>query len=632
MDESGKIEFHSAAQAPAPPPSSNISLFPSVQTGARAGTTAAVTLHEQRFGRPVVFGDPACALAGRLHPARVPARGAVVLCSPWGYEDTCAYATVQALAQQLAGCGFDTLRFDYEGWGNSSGDGLDPQQFIRWIDSIEHAMQFMSAQTAKRVGLVGLRLGAALVTLASSRLPAAATVLWDPVVNGRRYLRALRSINLLGVSAGQDPSEPGGIVALGHRLNAATVSALEQMDLQKIATAQTGNTLIIGRPGASEPGRLAARLVTLGISAEAVELPGTDRMIDATAEDAQTPQSILDRITGFLGEHLPGEDLNEAGSAAGNAAAAQAATRITNQDWTEERISVGSQRLAGTLTLPRNQRHYGGVLMINSGVGRSTGPARVWVEWARAWAAAGIASLRLDLGGLGDSPEHPGQARNQSYPIEAIDDVHAGAAELQRHSPGAVVALGLCSGAFLALDAAASRPGLSGVLGINGQLFYVPDPPKDLQRRRAAPPTNLLIHKLLKHTQDPRSIVHVVHQLPYVAWRALDLLRLHPMPLRGADAAARNARVLLIYGADDFGFNRLRQRAPRDLDRWQREGRLITIEGLDHSMFSAQASTVTEPAVRRFLLEMLPASEEASVHPRYNAPAPGTWAERQPTG
>ena len=75
--------------------------------------------------------------------------------------------------------------------------------------------------------------------------------------------------------------------------------------------------------------------------------------------------------------------------------------------------------------------------------------------------------LRMDLGGVGDSPLHgpPGDA--VELPAErALDDVAEAVAFLAPDDPRDVVLLGLCSGAFHSLLAAPST-GVGGVAVLN---------------------------------------------------------------------------------------------------------------------------------------------------------------------
>jgi hypothetical protein len=172
------------------------------------------------------------------------------------------------------------------------------------------------------------------------------------------------------------------------------------------------------------------------------------------------------------------------------------------------------------------------------------------------------------------------------------------------------VAVGLCSGAFLSVDAAAASVGLTGIVAINAQLFYLPDPPGSPARlRRAAPPTHPWVQRFFENTRGGR---YLARNMPSPFWWVLDLLRLQPNPLRGADVAATRTEPLLIYGQDNLGLQRLQQRAPASLKRWQASGRLIVMDGLDHSMFAPQSRAAVETRVRQFLLKHLPEIPQAS--------------------
>ena len=47
-----------------------------------------------------------------------------------------AYATFRILAEQIAALGFDVLRLDYDGTGNSSGDYDEPDRAGAWLRSV----------------------------------------------------------------------------------------------------------------------------------------------------------------------------------------------------------------------------------------------------------------------------------------------------------------------------------------------------------------------------------------------------------------------------------------------------------------------------------------------------------------
>ena len=63
------------------------------------------------------------------------------------------------------------------------------------------------------------------------------------------------------------------------------------------------------------------------------------------------------------------------------------------------------------------------VVMLNSGKLDHLGPGRLWVHLARSWARVGVAVLRVDLSGLGDSPVQEGREPDVVYSPDALDDI-----------------------------------------------------------------------------------------------------------------------------------------------------------------------------------------------------------------
>jgi len=564
-----------------------------------AASLSSATHSSAVFGVPVIFGAAAHPLAGRLHTPRGIPAGCVVLCNPWGYEENCSFASFQRLACLLAQSGFETLRFDYESCGNSWGNPTDPDRLSAWTDNCRQAIEYMRARCGVGVHIVGLRLGATLAALASAQTAIESAVLWDPVVKGKSYLRALRAMSMMGVGAAPDPSDPNSLVTIGHTLTSSTVAALNGVQLQSLSEARLGATLLISRPNAPEPKRLLATLQSLRVPCSLEEHPGTDTMLDCAAEQSVIPNNIIERIVAWLKDR-PAAVIEAPPVPPGPAVLVAPAPN----DWIEEHLSIGEVGLSGVLTLPRSRTRNGVVVMANNGVARSIGPARAWVEWARLWAAEGIASLRVDLAGLGNSPRHPQQREGDQYPIQAIDDLRAAIDAMRHRGLVPAAAVGLCSGAFLSLDAAAAGVGLSAVAAINGQLFHLPDPAGSPERRRrAAPTTHPWVQQFFNETRVGRKLAQL---LPYPFWWVLDRLRLQPSPMRGVEAAAAHSRMLLIYGAENPGWIRMRQRARTSAYRWRAREQLVVMEGLDHSMFAPRIRTSVEERVRRFLLESLP--------------------------
>jgi pimeloyl-ACP methyl ester carboxylesterase len=119
--------------------------------------------------------DPA--VAGTARPR------AAVICNPLGIEYVYAHRSLRHLALRLAKRGFDTLRFDYYGTGDSAGSDDEATDSGMQSDldfAIEAARDFNGA---RRVTLLGLRDGAGIAARAAMRKPAdiEALVLWDPL-------------------------------------------------------------------------------------------------------------------------------------------------------------------------------------------------------------------------------------------------------------------------------------------------------------------------------------------------------------------------------------------------------------------------------------------------------------------
>jgi exosortase A-associated hydrolase 1 len=118
--------------------------------------------------------------------------------------------------------------------------------------------------------------------------------------------------------------------------------------------------------------------------------------------------------------------------------------------------------MCGILTAPVASRDVGVVIVVG-GPQYRVGSHRQFVLLARSLAQEGIASLRFDFRGMGDSE---GDMRS----FEAVDDdVEAAANALLASVPElrGLVLWGLCDGASAALIAAARMPRLMGVVALN---------------------------------------------------------------------------------------------------------------------------------------------------------------------
>lgn len=144
---------------------------------------------------PILFGSRERLLAGVYSPALGGSSGrAVLLCPPMGQEYLRAHRTGRILADRMAAAGFDVLRFDYYGAGESAGEGEEVSLDGAVDDVVEAANELEALANARTVSLVGVRFGAVVAALALQDLPVDRLVLCDPVLEGSTYLEELRSL------------------------------------------------------------------------------------------------------------------------------------------------------------------------------------------------------------------------------------------------------------------------------------------------------------------------------------------------------------------------------------------------------------------------------------------------------
>ena len=97
----------------------------------------------------------------------------------------------------LAARGFVTLRFDFDGTGDSSGGFNDAGRDQLWIESVVEATKYLRSLGLNSVSAVGMRLGATLFGVAADRhqLDLSSVVLWDPCDSGQSFLRELNALD-----------------------------------------------------------------------------------------------------------------------------------------------------------------------------------------------------------------------------------------------------------------------------------------------------------------------------------------------------------------------------------------------------------------------------------------------------
>jgi pimeloyl-ACP methyl ester carboxylesterase len=126
-------------------------------------------------------------------------------------------------------------------------------------------------------------------------------------------------------------------------------------------------------------------------------------------------------------------------------------------------------RLVGVCTRLAAGHPKLGVILVNAGVIHRVGPHRSSVKLARALAPLGVAVLRFDLSGVGDSAL---STRPLPYHDQAVEDVRD-ALDLMRTSFGLqrFVVFGICSGAVHACSTALADDRVVGVVLFDGYAY-----------------------------------------------------------------------------------------------------------------------------------------------------------------
>ncbi len=130
-------------------------------------------------------------------PDKVDVKMAFVFIHPFAEEKLWSHRVYVSFARELASQGYYVARFDFRGHGDSDGDFVD-STLEKHVQDIDAVINHLKVQyQIKDISLFGLRLGASLATVfASSSDEIRNLILWDPVLNGERYMQEILRSNL----------------------------------------------------------------------------------------------------------------------------------------------------------------------------------------------------------------------------------------------------------------------------------------------------------------------------------------------------------------------------------------------------------------------------------------------------
>jgi pimeloyl-ACP methyl ester carboxylesterase len=566
--------------------------------------------------QPHVFGSEQH-LVGWYHPPMAAqARDlGIVICGPQGYDELCVHWSLRNLAQRLAEIGLPTLRFDYAGTGDSLGDDRQAGRVAAWQASVHQAIDELKVRAGvKRVALLGVRLGATLAaTVAAQRDDIEAVAFYGPSLSGRQYVRELKALGL--TRHPDDPIEktenPDDVVMAGWLITADTAAALSQLDLAKLPKPPAKKVLILHRqtfPPDEKPQRAWAALGANVTVAKTQDWEGF-------MQDALTgvlPERDFATLSSWLGEQSSlavGAGLD----------ALPVNTTLRGSAWREELVTLPGG-LFGVLCEPESKKNAPLLMFLNTAANHHIGPHRSWVDFARALAERGVASFRLDVAGMGDSPVESGRLHNQVYSLAATRDVSTAVDVLHGRGFNRITLIGLCSGGYLAFHAAVRDSRVNGLVVINLQRFiWHPGDSLEVARRLALPSTETYLQRamqpqtwkrLAKGGIDLRLLgtLFTVRAKKRVKAKALEVLanvlgpafELNEVPRGLMQLLKRGTRVLLVYGEKDGGLDELATHLGPKLHRLK-QFRNVELEYLSDSDHTLTTRTAREKLSELFV-------------------------------
>jgi exosortase A-associated hydrolase 1/exosortase A-associated hydrolase 2 len=407
------------------------------------------------------------------HPPAGACRGALVYLHPFAEELNRTRRMAALGARALAAQGVAVLQIDLHGCGDSAGDFGDAS-WQGWKRDVAAAAAWLRARTALPVGLWGLRLGAllALDCARDAAIAPARLLLWQPVTRGNAFLTQFLRLRLAGDllqdAASSAPAAPdqGGTEALraalragetlevaGYRVAPALALPLDALDAQALAPSCPVDWFELAsapeRPLPPAAARLADAWRAQGVRVDTHLVAGPQFW--ATPEIAEVPALVLDSAalaaTSWAAS-APHEAAHEAAHEASHETAheAPAAAGAAPDGMRALAFDCAGARLYGVLDVPPRPARQG-VLVVVGGPQYRAGSHRQFTLLARRLAAAGIAAMRFDYRGMGDSE---GAIR----PFDTVhEDLRAAVDRFMEAVPQleSVVLWGLCDGASAAV-------------------------------------------------------------------------------------------------------------------------------------------------------------------------------------
>ncbi|PIE42622.1 MAG: hypothetical protein CSA49_00175, partial [Gammaproteobacteria bacterium] len=233
-----------------------------------------------------------------------PSRGAIkdkviLLNAPVGFEQVHTYRSMRRLAEQLAADGFVVIRFDYRGTGDSMGVPEKNTTFEHWVQDIRCVSAYIKAQyQSTEQCWLGLRLGGLLAQLANYDNMAQHMILWEPVLNGRAYIREMQALSML--ASHQAHKNEKLIESAGFVMPAQSADYIKSLNLIKKPVNFGKNAgLLIFRDDAELPQKWLDEIAATGHDYDLYLMSDYEAMMDVPHKSS-VPYDVHNKILQWL--------------------------------------------------------------------------------------------------------------------------------------------------------------------------------------------------------------------------------------------------------------------------------------------------------------------------------------------
>jgi alpha-beta hydrolase superfamily lysophospholipase len=538
----------------------------------------------------------------------------VLICAPWGWDESASYRSRRTWTERLAAAGHPAMRFDLPSTGDSTGAPSDADRVDAWVAAlIAAADRLRNESGAAAVAAIGLGLGGLLTREAIARGAAIdQLVLWGAPPRGRTFVREVKAFSRLQAwkpDAGEDLAA-GDIEAGGFVLSADTQATLG--GLEPPPGGALRRALLLGRDGVPVDTDLAESFRAGGVEVTTGPGEGWGVFVEHPEQTA-FPQAVSRLVETWLEPTPPRAGTGFGASAGGEAILLLGDHGVLERPW---HLDLDFGRAFGVLTeAASGSRKNGCAVFLNAGALRHTGPNRMWVEAARRFAGRGIDVLRLDLEGIGE-------ADGRQTGLEGVDGFYEPRYEQQLRAvldrlaaegrSERFLCVGLCAGGFLAFRAALGDSRVKHAVLVNaGALAWRDGIVEDREARKLDRAFDRRWwRKLLTGQVAMRRLIGVL--LSYLRSHLATLGRRGGTPPRADHASeldvlrGSGVRLTMAFSADEPLADELRTEGIFDQEaRWPNLD-LRTLPGEDHTLRSIEAqralARLLDAEADRFLL------------------------------